>query len=55
MTGTFYGHGLGRHRAQAIIEALNDNRREDAKREAYLMDSAGGPNFKRILELAHRA
>jgi protein-glutamine gamma-glutamyltransferase len=49
--GTYYGHGIGRHKAGAIIEALNENRRDGATREAYLMDSAGLPDFKRLSNL----
>ena len=46
--GTYYGHGIGRYRAGQIIEALNDNRRDGAERSAYLMDSAGRPDFTRL-------
>jgi protein-glutamine gamma-glutamyltransferase len=53
--GTFYGHGIGKHHDQTIIRALNQNRREDADREAYLMDSAARPNFKRLFEQYQRA
>lgn len=44
--GTYYGHGIGKHRAETIIRALNRNRRPGAGREAYLMDSAARPDFK---------
>jgi protein-glutamine gamma-glutamyltransferase len=49
--GVYYGHGLGKHSADAIIRALNENRREDAARQAYLMESAGRPDFKRLSDL----
>lgn len=49
--GRFYGHGLGIHTADNIIRALNQNRREDADETAYLMDSAGRPNFLRLWDI----
>ena len=49
--GTYYGHGIGRHRAGTIIDALNDNRRRGATREAYLMDAAGLPDFNKLSAL----
>lgn len=53
--GRYYGHGIGIHRAETIIDALNDNRRRNADREAYLMDSAGRPDYKRLATLYERA
>ena len=53
--GTYYGHGIGRYRAGRIIDALNENRRDDAERGAYLMDSAGRPDFRRLSDLYDRA
>ncbi|SHI19048.1 protein-glutamine gamma-glutamyltransferase [Sporobacter termitidis DSM 10068] len=53
--GTYYGHGMGRHRPDAIIRALNENRRRHATREAYLMDSAAEPDFKRFSNLYDQA
>lgn len=53
--GLYYGHGIGKHRAQAIIDALNDNRRENAEKEAYLMDSAGRPDFIKLAALYEKA
>ncbi len=49
--GMYYGHGMGKRNAAGIITALNRNRREGARREAYLMQSAGRPNFKRLFNL----
>lgn len=49
--GTFYGHGMGRHKSEAIIKALNKNRRKDAEKEAYLMNTVGRPNFKNLFKL----
>jgi len=48
--GTYYGHGVGRRRGSEIIAELNQNRRRGAARAAYLMNSAGRPNFKRLYE-----
>ncbi len=46
--GTYYGHGIGIYKADAIIKALNRHRTEDADETAHLLDSAGRPNFKRL-------
>lgn len=49
--GLFYGHGIGRHRAETFIKLLNGNRRDGADESAYLMDSAARPDFKRLHKL----
>jgi protein-glutamine gamma-glutamyltransferase len=49
--GRYYGHGIGIHRAGTIIDALNRNRREGAGREAFLMDTAGRPDFIYLAKL----
>lgn len=49
--GIFYGHGVGRNDADYFITALNGNRREDAQREAYLMDQAARPDFRRLYQV----
>lgn len=46
--GEYYGHGMGIAKANEIIKELNANRREGAKESAYLMDTAGNPNYKRL-------
>jgi protein-glutamine gamma-glutamyltransferase len=53
--GFYYGHGIGKHRADEIIRALNRNRRPNAEKEAYLMDSVGRPDFKRLYALYDKA
>lgn len=49
--GLYYGHGIGIHNAKAIMDALNDNRRAGAQKEAYLLDSAARPDFKQLSAL----
>ena len=44
----YYGHGVGILNAEQIIKALNRNRIEDADDSAYLMDSAGRPDFEKL-------
>lgn len=53
--GRYYGHGIGIQRGDRIIAALNGNRRPGADREAYLMDTAGRPDFKLLARLYQRA
>lgn len=53
--GLYYGHGIGRFPAQKFIEALNENRIAGADDSAYLMESAGRPDFKRLSDLYDRA
>ncbi len=53
--GRYYGHGIGIQRAETIINILNRNRRRGADREAYLMESAGRPDFKYLSSLYHGA
>ena len=49
--GLYYGHGIGVHKADVIIEELNKNRKEGSEQSAYLLDSVGRPNFKRLATL----
>jgi len=49
--GRYYGHGIGIHRAEVFINALNGRRREGSVRSAYLMDTVGRPNFRRLFDL----
>jgi len=53
--GLYYGHGIGRFAAPKFIEVLNENRIEGADESAYLMDTAGRPDFKRLYGLYEKA
>ncbi|MVB11252.1 Protein-glutamine gamma-glutamyltransferase [Caprobacter fermentans] len=48
----YYGHGVGIYDADTIIRSLNQNRIEDADETAYLMDSAGRPDFKNLYRIS---
>ncbi|SDN89731.1 protein-glutamine gamma-glutamyltransferase [Acetanaerobacterium elongatum] len=48
----YYGHGMGKRSGEDIIAALNRHRREDAEEKAFLMQSVGRPNFKRLFALS---
>jgi len=48
--GSYYGHGVGRYTGPQIIADLNQNRRPGATRSAYLMDSAGRPDFEKLYQ-----
>jgi len=51
--GLYYGHGMGINRADVIIRELNKNRSEGADESAFLMDSAGRPNFQKLAAINH--
>lgn len=53
--GTYYGHGIGIEKPEQIIQALNENRIKDADDSAYLLDSAGRPDFDRLYSVYHRS
>lgn len=44
----YYGHGIGITTADMIIQDLNSRRRENAAWSAYILNSAGRPNFKKL-------
>ncbi|HBN85494.1 MAG TPA: protein-glutamine gamma-glutamyltransferase [Clostridiales bacterium] len=46
--GLYYGHGMGIRNAEQIIHALNQNRKRNADKSAYLMDSSTRLNFSRL-------
>jgi protein-glutamine gamma-glutamyltransferase len=52
--GTYYGHGIGRARGNDILAELNRYRRAGARRGAYLLDSAGRPDFARLFDIYDR-
>jgi len=47
----YYGHGIGITTADAIIQILNNNRKEGATRSAYFMNTAARPDFKRLADV----
>lgn len=49
--GLYYGHGIGITNGNNIIKSLNNNRKPNSSKSAYLMDSAARPNFKRLFSL----
>lgn len=49
---SYYGHGLGIRSAASMINALNHNRVEGARRTAYLMQEASRPDYRRLASLA---
>ncbi|MBE6823382.1 MAG: protein-glutamine gamma-glutamyltransferase [Ruminococcaceae bacterium] len=53
--GTYYGHGIGIGSADNIIKVLNQNRMERADDSAYLMDSAGRPDFDKLYNIYRRS
>ena len=49
----YYGHGIGITTADEIIRDLNSKRKEHASRSAYLVDSVGRPDFKKLSDVYH--
>jgi len=49
--GLYYGHGIGKYKADVFIKILNGKRKKNADTSAYLMDLVGHPNFKRLSDL----
>ncbi|MDR0917024.1 MAG: protein-glutamine gamma-glutamyltransferase [Oscillospiraceae bacterium] len=52
--GSYYGHGVGRLSGGEIIANLNQNRRPASQRGAYLMQSAGRPDFVKLYQMFGR-
>ncbi len=46
---------IGILKADQIIDALNKNRKPNAQRSAYLLDSAGRPNFKNLFDVYRKS
>ncbi|WP_291633486.1 protein-glutamine gamma-glutamyltransferase [Clostridium sp.] len=52
--GIYFGHGIGIGNADDIIVALNEYRVEEAKKSAYLLDSAARLDFKYLAAIYYR-
>lgn len=50
--GLYYGHGIGITGPEDIIRVLNQYRRPDAQRSAFLLDQATRPGYAAILQAA---
>ena len=47
----YFGHGIGLTTADEIIRDLNSRRMPHASQHAYLMDSVGRPDFKKLSDI----
>jgi len=47
----YYGHGIGIASAEYIINSLNSRRSRENARQAYLMNSAGRPDFEKLARI----
>lgn len=52
--GQYYGHGVGIYKAEQIIRALNENRKQGSTVSAYLMDTAGNPDYDKLYSIFER-
>lgn len=53
--GIYYGHGIGKARADVFVRALNNVRKQDSELSAYIMDMSGNPNYKYLYDIYKRA
>lgn len=53
--GMYYGHGIGIKTASGLINSLNRHRREDADQTAYLRDSVGRLDYKKLYKIYARS
>ena len=51
--GLYYGHGVGIKNADGMIRSLNRFRKPNATQSAYLLDSAGRPDFKNLYNVLY--
>lgn len=52
--GTYYGNGIGIYSSDKIIKFLNENRKSGSTVSAYLMDTAGNPDYKKLYNILER-
>jgi len=50
----YYGHGIGVASGAHILASLNAKRASATSREAYLMDKAARPDFKRLADVMNK-
>jgi protein-glutamine gamma-glutamyltransferase len=50
----YYGHGIGIRTAEEMIRALNGNRKKDATQSAFMLDTAGRPDFDQLAGVMER-
>lgn len=50
----YFGHGIGIGEADEIIDELNKFRIDEAKKSAYLLDSAARPDFKHLSDIYYK-
>lgn len=50
--GSYYGHGIGIKNAEAIIEALNQNRARGSNKSAYMLKKVGRVNYRKLFRTA---
>ncbi|MCL2754569.1 MAG: protein-glutamine gamma-glutamyltransferase [Oscillospiraceae bacterium] len=53
--GRYYGHGIGIARAEQILASLNAKRKDGNPRDAYLMDKAARPDWKKLADVLEKS